>query len=102
VPRGELPSLEEGGRLIVVDFKTYGMTWRNRASLCFRYFKTFGLPPRGSHNNLSPFQLTSFVERAQFHVRKIDLIGERTKVLYLRGKKENPLSSFLEKQAPIV
>lgn len=79
--------LRNGGLLLIVDFTGYGMNWFEKMKLGIRYLKKWGMPPRYAQNNLSPDDLASFVENVDFRVEKVQLIGEKTKALYLRGRK---------------
>jgi len=79
--------LRNGGLLLIVDFTGYGMNWFEKMKLGIRYLKKWGMPPRYAQNNLSPDDLASFVENVDFRVEKVQLIGDRTKALYLRGRK---------------
>ncbi|MBW1715610.1 MAG: class I SAM-dependent methyltransferase [Deltaproteobacteria bacterium] len=79
--------LKNGGLLLIVDFTGYGMNWFERMKLGIRYLKKLGMPPRHSRNKLSPDQLVSFVETIDFKVEEARLLGDKTKALYLRGRK---------------
>jgi SAM-dependent methyltransferase len=79
--------LRDRGLLIVVDFTGYGMHWLERMKLAFRYLRKWGMPPRYGRNRLSPEQLASFVEEVGFRIEKVELLGKRTKAIYLRGRK---------------
>jgi len=80
--------LKDKGLLLVVSFTSYGMSWFERMKLYMRYFKTWGLPPRHGHNRLSPDQLVSFVEEVDFRTQEVGLLGDTTKAVYLRGRKQ--------------
>jgi ubiquinone/menaquinone biosynthesis C-methylase UbiE len=80
--------LKNRGLLLAVDFTGYGMSWFERMKLGIRYFKKWGMPPRYSRNKLSPDELVSFVEEVDFKIEEIELLGDKIKALYLRGRKE--------------
>ncbi len=80
--------LKNNGLLLVVSFTGYGMNWFERMKLYMRYFKTWGMPPRHGQNKLSPDQLVSFAEEVGFRTEEIQLLGDTTKAIYLRGRKE--------------
>ena len=79
--------LKDRGLLLVVDFTSYGMNWFEKMKLGIRYLKKLGMPPRHSRNKLSPDELVSFVENIDFKVEEVRLLGDKTKALYLRGRK---------------
>lgn len=80
--------LRNGGLLLTVDFTCYSMNWFEKVKLAIRYFKRWGMPPRYGRNKLSPDELVSFVENVDFRVEEVRLLGDKTKALYLRGRKE--------------
>jgi len=80
--------LKNKGLLLVVSFTGHGMSWFERMKLYMRYFKTWGMPPRHGRNRLSPDQLVSFVEEVDFKTEEIQLLGDTTKAIYLRGRKQ--------------
>jgi len=79
--------LKDKGLLLVVDFTGHGMNWFERMKLYIRYFKKWGMPPRHGRN-LSPDQLVSFVEGVGFRIEETQLLGDTTKAIYLRGRKQ--------------
>jgi ubiquinone/menaquinone biosynthesis C-methylase UbiE len=78
--------LKYGGLLLLADYTGYGMNWFEKMKLGFRFFRKCGIPPRYAQTNLSTDKLSSIVEGAGFKVDKIQLIGKKTKALYLKGK----------------
>jgi len=80
--------LKDGGLLLLVDYTGYGMKWFEKMKLGFRFFRKCGIPPRHAQTNLSSDEFRSLVEGAGLKVEKIQLIGEKTKALYLRGRKK--------------
>ncbi len=80
--------LRNGGLLLIVDFTGYSMKLFEKMKLGIRYLRKWGMPPRYARNNLSPGEITSFLENVDFKVEEVQLIGDRTKALYLRGRKE--------------
>lgn len=79
--------LKDRGLLLVVDFTGYGMNRFEWMKLAVRYLRRWGMPPRHSRNGLSPDQLVSFVEEVGFRTEEVALLGDRTKAIYLRGRK---------------
>ncbi len=80
--------VRNGGLLLVVDFTGYGMNWFERMKLAVRYLKRWGMPPRHGRDKLSPDELVSFVEEVGFRVDELELLGDRTKAIYLRARKQ--------------
>jgi ubiquinone/menaquinone biosynthesis C-methylase UbiE len=80
--------LKDGGLLLLADYTGYGMKWFEKMKLGFRFFKICGIPPRHAQTNLSSDEFSSLVEGAGFKVEKNQLIGEKIKALYLRGRKK--------------
>ena len=78
--------LKDGGLLLVVDFTTYGMKWFEKMKMGMRFLRKFGRPP-GYSRNLSPDELRSLVESAGFKVEEVQLIGDRSKAIFLKGRK---------------
>ncbi|MBE9521883.1 MAG: hypothetical protein IME95_01695 [Proteobacteria bacterium] len=64
------------------------MNWFEKMKLGIRYLKKWGMLPRYVRHNLSPDELVSFVENIDFKVEEVRLLGDKTKALYLRGRKE--------------
>jgi len=79
--------LRNGGLLLIVDFTGYSMSWFEKMKLGIRYLRKWGMPPRYARNNLSPAEITSFLENVDFTVEEVQVIGDRTKALYVRAKK---------------
>jgi ubiquinone/menaquinone biosynthesis C-methylase UbiE len=79
--------LKDRGLLLVVDFTGYGMRWFEWIKMAVRYIRKWGMPPRHGRNRLSPEQLISWVETVGFRIELVELIGERTKAIYFRGRK---------------
>ena len=80
--------LKDGGLLLLVDYTGYGMKWFEKMKLGIRFLKKCGKPPRYAQINLSPGKFNSLVESAGFKVEEVHLIGNKTKALYLKGRKK--------------
>lgn len=78
--------LKDGGMLIVVTYTNYSMKFLEKIKLGIRFLKVWGKPPQHTHI-FSPEKLASLMEDAGFRIEKSKLIGNRTKALYLIGKK---------------
>ena len=80
--------LNTGGLLLLVDYTGYGMKLSDKMKLGMRFFRVCGMPPRHFKTNLSPDDLCTIVKNAGFMIEDIQLIGNRTKALYLKGRKK--------------
>ena len=78
--------LKDGGLLLIVDHTGYGMKWFEMMKMVFRAMRKFGKPPPHTRN-LSPDELCSLVDSAGFQVEEIQLMGDKAKALYLKGRK---------------
>lgn len=63
------------------------MKWFEKIKLGIRFLKKCGKPPRYAQTNLSPDKFNFLVESASFKVEEVQLIGGKTKALYLKGIK---------------
>jgi ubiquinone/menaquinone biosynthesis C-methylase UbiE len=79
--------LKDGGLLLLVDYTGYGMKRFEKIKLGIRFLKKCGKPPRYAQHNFTPDNFSTFVESAGFKIEEIQLIGGKTKALYLRGRK---------------
>jgi len=77
--------LKAGGRLLIVSFTVYGMTPWARIALGIRYLRKFGIPKHS--RNYSPAGLAALVESVSFEVKQVQLVGDKTKAVYLIGVK---------------
>lgn len=85
--------LINGGLLLIVDFTGYSMNWFEKMKLGIRYLRKWGMLPRYTRNNLSPDELVSFVENVDFKVEEVQIVGDKTKALYLKGRKKSYIQS---------
>jgi ABC-2 type transport system ATP-binding protein len=80
--------LKAGGVLLLADYTGYGMKWFEIMKMGMRFLKKWGMPPRyAQKGSLLPDELGSLVESAGFKVEEVQLIGDQTKALYLKGRK---------------
>ncbi len=79
--------LKDGGLLLLADYTGYGMKWLEKMKLGIKFLMRRGIPPRYFETNLSPNEFSSLVESADFKVEEVQLIGDKTKALYLKGRK---------------
>ncbi|HYA88604.1 MAG TPA: class I SAM-dependent methyltransferase, partial [Nitrospirota bacterium] len=85
--RESLRILKKGGLLIVISYTDYGMKWYDKMQLGMRYFLTFGVPPPWGLRNFSPEALQSIVEGSGFIIEELELIGEQSGAIYVKGRK---------------
>ncbi|KCZ72707.1 methylase involved in ubiquinone/menaquinone biosynthesis [Candidatus Methanoperedens nitroreducens] len=78
--------LRDGGLLLITSYTDYGVNWFEKIELSLRYLQKFGMPP-GYYRNYSPNELARLVENAGFKVEEIQLISNKAKALYLKGRK---------------
>jgi len=79
--------LKDGGLLLIVDYTGYGMKWFEIMKMGIRFLRKWSKPPAHSKAKLSPDELCSLVESAGFKVEEVQLMGDKIKALYLRGRK---------------
>ena len=79
--------LKDGGLLLIVDYTGYGMKWFEKIKMGIRFLRKWSKPPAYSKAKLSPDELCSLVESAGFKVEEVQLMGDKIKALYLRGRK---------------
>jgi ubiquinone/menaquinone biosynthesis C-methylase UbiE len=79
--------LKDGGLLLIVDYTGYCMNWFELMKMGIRAMRKLGKPSPHAKGNLSPDGLRSMVESAGFKVEEVQLMGDKTKALYLRGRK---------------
>jgi ABC-2 type transport system ATP-binding protein len=80
--------LKDDGLLVITSFTNYGMKPLEIIKLGFRFMKVWGKPPKHTHR-FSPESLGSLMESAGFTIEESILLGDKTKALYLIGKKIN-------------
>jgi len=80
--------LKTGGLLLAVDYTGYSMNFFERMKLGIRYLKQLGIPPRHVRSKLSPDKFIFLMKSAGFKVDDVQLIGDKTKALYLKCRKD--------------
>jgi len=78
--------LKDDGLLIITSFTNQGMKPLEKIKLGFRFLKVWGKPPKYTHS-FSLESLGSLLESAGFSIEDAKLLGDKTKTLYLIGKK---------------
>jgi len=79
--------LKDNGLLIITSFTNQGMKPLEIIKLGFRFIKVWGKPPRHTHR-FSPDSLGSLMESAGFLIEESKILGDRTKSLFLTGRKK--------------
>jgi ABC-2 type transport system ATP-binding protein len=79
--------LKDGGLLLIVDYTGYGMKWFEMMKMGIRVLRKWGKPPGYFRGKLSPEELRSLVESAGFQVEEVQLIGDKSRGIYLKGRK---------------
>lgn len=79
--------LRNGGVLLAIDFTGYGMSRFEKIKLGIRYLMKWGMPLPHSQNNLTPEGISYLLEKVDFSVEHIQVMGDRTKALYVRARK---------------
>jgi ABC-2 type transport system ATP-binding protein len=80
--------LKDDGLLLIVDYTMYGMRGFEKMKAGIRFLRKWGKPPRYFRGNLSPDEFKSLVESVGFKVEKVQIIGDKIKAMYLKGKKQ--------------
>ena len=78
--------LKPDGKLIIVTYTSYGMKILDKFKLAIRFLRSWGKPPRHTHN-FSPQGLSSLLQANGFSVTASKLLGEKTRALYVIAKK---------------
>ena len=78
--------LKDNGRIVIVDFTGYGMSFVKKMPMGIRYLRRYGRPCWYS-KNLRPEELVGMVREAGFAMEESILIGKDTKAVCLRGQK---------------
>ena len=78
--------LKQDGKLIIVTYTSYGMKILDKIKLAVRFLRSWGKPPRHTHN-FSPQDLSSLLQNTGFSVTASKLLGKETTALYVIAKK---------------
>jgi len=79
--------LKDGGLLLIVDYTGYGMKRFEIMKMGIRFLRKWGKPLGYFRGKLSPDELRSLVESVGFKVEEVELMGDKVKGLYLKGRK---------------
>ncbi|MBT3011177.1 MAG: methyltransferase domain-containing protein [Candidatus Thiodiazotropha sp. (ex Lucina aurantia)] len=78
--------LRSGGRIVIVTFTGHGMSLWQKIKMGVRFAKTWGKPPPNIRS-FSPEDVESMLQETGFVVEQSKLIGNRTKALFVVGRK---------------
>jgi ubiquinone/menaquinone biosynthesis C-methylase UbiE len=78
--------LRSGGRIVIVTFTGHGMSLWQKIKVGVRFARTWGKPP-ANMRSLSPEDVGSMLEQTGFVVEQSKLLGNRTKAVFLVGRK---------------
>jgi len=79
--------LKDGGLLLIVNYTGYGVNPLEKIKMGIRFIRKWGKPLSYFRGKLSPDELCSLVESAGFKVEEVQLMGDKIKGLYLKGRK---------------
>jgi ubiquinone/menaquinone biosynthesis C-methylase UbiE len=79
--------LRKEGRLLIVTYTDFGLDFFEKSVLAMKFLARFGMPPPHGLKNYAPGELEHFVQAAGYRVEEMELIGDRPKGLYLKGRK---------------
>lgn len=79
--------LDDGGLLLIVTYTSCEMKLLDKIGMAIRFIRRFGKPLGHFRGNLSPDELRSLAEGAEFQVETVQLVGDRNKALYLKARK---------------
>ncbi len=79
--------LRNSGTIVIVTFTDHGMKLWEKIKMGLRFVKSWGKPPVHTHS-FSPDDLASMMKDAGFSIQISKVIGNKTKVLYIVGRKD--------------
>lgn len=79
--------LKDGGLLLIIDYTGYGMKWFEMMKIGIRFLRKWGKPLGYFRSKISPDDLRSLVESVGFKAEEVELMGDKVKCLYLKGRK---------------
>ena len=80
--------LKAGGILLLASYTGHTMKWFDRIKLVMRFLSKWGKPLSYFQGNLSPNQLNPLLQKAGFVIEESQLIGDKSKALYLKARKK--------------
>ena len=79
--------LKPKGRIIILSFTAYGMSFFNKMGMIYRYLRTYGKPPKYSAVLTVP-KVRQMLEKEGFQVQRVALIGTKMKSVFVIAEKE--------------
>lgn len=79
--------LRKEGRLLIVTYTDFGLDFFEKSVLAMKFLARFGMPPPHGLKNYAPDELRRFVQAAGYRVEEMDLIGDRPRGIFLKGRK---------------
>jgi len=80
--------LKPGGALLLASYTGFTMKRFDRIKLAMRFLRKWGKPCPYFRKDLSPNYVNPLVEKAGFTVQECRVIGDKSKALYLKARKE--------------
>ncbi len=80
--------LKPGGTLLLASYTGFTMKRFDRIKLAIRFLRKWGKPCTYFQTGLSPNQINPLVEKAGFTVQESQVIGDKSKAVYLKGIKK--------------
>jgi ubiquinone/menaquinone biosynthesis C-methylase UbiE len=78
--------LRPGGLLLLVSYTAHNMKRFERVKMVIRFLRKWGKPPR-YFKSISPDQLKDYMKNVGFEIEEVQILGDKTKALYLKGRK---------------
>jgi ABC-2 type transport system ATP-binding protein len=78
--------LKKGGMMIIVTYTNVGMHLLDKIKMGLRFIKAWGKPPKHTHI-FSLEKLAAMMVGAGFTIEEAKLIGNRSKAVFVIGKK---------------
>jgi ABC-2 type transport system ATP-binding protein len=80
--------LKPGGLLIIVGYTSHSMKWLKKIRLIIKFMRKWGKPPPYFEGKMSPEKLKALVNNLGFQVDEVQILGDESKALYLKGRKK--------------
>jgi ABC-2 type transport system ATP-binding protein len=80
--------LKAGGTLLLASYTGFTMKPFDRIKLAIRFLRKWGKPRPYFQTGLSPDHLNPLLEKAGFSVQESQVIGDKSKALYLKARRK--------------
>lgn len=75
--------LKPNGKIVVLDFTTFGMSFLNIIKIKYRFLKTYGKPTnKAKKQKFSPKDMRDLLVSKHFDIFKEKLLGDKTKAVF--------------------